>query len=210
MAIAFDAQSTKYVDSGTGMTWNHTCTGANRILLVGIFRASASRISAITYAGEAMTNLVTIDTNSVYLSVWYIVNPASGTNAISVTFNGTYTYVIGGGVSYTGVNQADPVGTPVGTQASANNISHNIASAANQVVVDFVGVGASPTLGAGQTIRMQSSRYAGYCYASDAPGAAPNVAMSWTVGSVVWIDSGGVSIKPASAGNPWNYYAQQQ
>lgn len=103
MAIAYDAQS-----SGTGSanpwTWSHTCSGTERFLVVAI-TSSGIAGTAVTYNGVSMTLLATVGIG--VTKFFYLSNPASGTNTISVS--GSSSGQQGCAVSYTGV---DPTGNP--------------------------------------------------------------------------------------------------
>ena len=117
MAIAFDAATNTSLVTSTVITYNHTCTGTDRILFVGVF-ARNQLVTAVTYAGATMTEVGAREGpqggSSDYISLYQIVNPASGTNQVSVTIAAS-AVLISGSVSYTGAKQS---GQP---DNSANN-----------------------------------------------------------------------------------------
>jgi hypothetical protein len=93
-AIAFDASS-----------WNsatHTCSGSNRLLIVGVIDGGSDTITGVSYGGVAMTLLAKLAHSSRYHYYYYLLNPASGENAISVGGTGELTHM---SASYTGVKQ---------------------------------------------------------------------------------------------------------
>jgi len=108
MAIAFDnTGDSGWVSQSTGWTYPYTVGVANdRILIVNVFTSPAGdTISAVTYAGVAMTNLYTVtDTNNNGETSFYLLNPASGTNNIQVTQSGTFN-AEASIISYSGVSQ---------------------------------------------------------------------------------------------------------
>lgn len=114
--IAFDAASDSgYKFAQTTFSWTHTCNNFQRVLIVGISIQSAHSVSGITYAGVAMTRILTrTHTSTTTLEMWRLVAPATSSNSIAVTMSGAAN-CIGGACSFSGV---DPSGTIV---ASASN-----------------------------------------------------------------------------------------
>lgn len=78
MAIAFDASTI----GGDGVaSFSHTCTGTNRFLVVTVGNRGVT-VTGVNYNGVAMTNLV--NNSGSRLSVFYLVNPASGANTVAL------------------------------------------------------------------------------------------------------------------------------
>lgn len=106
MAIAFDAKTQGLANTSSPQSYAHTCTGTDRILYVHIFlTGGAQTISAMTYNGVSMTQVAsrTSGTGStIYL--YRLVNPASGSNNVSITFSATFSATVA--VSFTGALQA--------------------------------------------------------------------------------------------------------
>lgn len=105
--IQFDATSNSgYKSASSSYTWNHTCTGSNRELIVSISVVGSSGISvsSITYNSVAMTRLSSSSSGVVSVEMWGLTAPATGTNTISVTLSGACDSV-GCACSFTGVNQ---------------------------------------------------------------------------------------------------------
>lgn len=108
-AIAFDAAGNA-VDArpsgGTTLTWAHTCTGSNALLLASAY-SNNNDFSGATYNSVAMTELAR--TGAGFLDSQEIVygklTPATGANNIVVTFNAG-SYVGGNSASYSGVLQS--------------------------------------------------------------------------------------------------------
>lgn len=120
MAIAFDSQASVL----NSMSWSHTCSGANRILFVGLVISAASpTVSSMTYGGVAMTQIGSkqeINSNSAFL--YYLLNPASGANTVSYSAGGSPSSYAGFSSSYNGVKQS---GQP---DAGNGNVVSNSAS----------------------------------------------------------------------------------
>jgi len=127
MAIAFDAASSASTinSAHTSKTWSHTCTGSDRVLIVGIgtFNSTGGgKISGITYNGVSMTLVAEASAQSnIYSSMWYLIAPSTGANNIVASF-ASQTYDWCASASYTGVAQS---GFP-DASSSGNNTSTSI------------------------------------------------------------------------------------
>lgn len=211
MAVAFDAVTTDATADGapqSSRTFSHTCTGANRLLIVTVscdLDGSDVAVSSITYAGVAMTQRIAVARGTlIKLALWYLAAPASGANNVVVTLASSQEF-IAAATSFTGVHQT----TALGTAASANGISTtptvNVSSAADEVVLDGVSVNGptSYTIGASQTQRWaRTASNATPAALVDARGStetgAATTTMSWTLAlSDDWVIAA-VPIKPAS------------
>lgn len=202
-APVFDAAASGSVASATSLTFAHTCTGADRLLLVTAANAIIADVSGVTYGGVAMTYVADIlrgDTIRIHL--FRLIAPATGANDVIITLVSGATAIVGGSQSFTGAHQTTPLGTPATASGYDTAPSIAVSSATGELVADAVGTepNNAPTVGAGQTERWNlgvgtTVRAAG----STEPGAA-SVTMSWTLGATQrWVIIG-VSIKPAAAG----------
>lgn len=124
MAIAFDAaSSSNTVTSQSSLTFSHTCTGSNLVLIVGVSADSAASPTSVTYNGVGMTKQVTetgIDT-----TLWTLANPSTGANNIVVTFAAGH-YFSAGGISLTGCDTSSPVGATNHGNGSANDAAISV------------------------------------------------------------------------------------
>lgn len=164
-SIALDATAVSTDQTTSPITWNHTVTGANPLLVVGVVltaTTSAPTATGVTYNGVAMT-LARADTHNtassiIESSVWLLGNPPTGTNQVSVSFsNGTLPHGAGVSASYTGAQSssvADAVGGANGTVSGDQTFT--VTTIADLCWVFAVGINAattSPTLVADQTSR---------------------------------------------------------
>jgi hypothetical protein len=95
--------------SSATTTGSHTCTGTDRYLHVAVFTNAAVTAMTASYNSVSMTQLsVVVDTDGNKNFVFYLANPASGSNTVSVTRTGGSNMSIVA-ASYTGVDQTDPV-----------------------------------------------------------------------------------------------------
>jgi hypothetical protein len=92
------------------MSWNHTCSGSDRILIVGVGQYKVIQANpTVTYNGVPMMRLLANGWNGETGSAWvfYLINPPTGTHAISVTWADSGTIGMNGvAVSYTGARQS--------------------------------------------------------------------------------------------------------
>ena len=205
--VAVDASSSATASSSS-LAWSHTVgSGASRFLVVGVSIRGNRTVTGITYGASPLTSVGTQQNHdgTVRMAIWSLVAPASGTATITVTLSGS-AKVVGGAVSFTGVDPSTPLGTfaSVGsTGGGSTNPSVNATSAANDLVVDVLATdGGAGTLtpGAGQTQRWNlfygtsAADVAGA--GSTEPGAA-SVTMSWTTTATTKWAIGAVSVKPA-------------
>ena len=198
MAIAFDAASSASGNSVSSLTWSHTCTGADLILIVGVsWFGSARTVSGVTYAGTALTSVGSANSGGQKMEIFRLVAPATGANNVVVTMSSAGE-TVAGAHSYTGVDST----TPLGTFASAiGGPTVDVTSATDEVVVDCASMDNLLTVGAGQTQRWNISLGGGLTSGagSSEPGAA-TVTMSWSGTPTFAWSIGGVSMKPVGAG----------
>ncbi|MEZ4722546.1 MAG: hypothetical protein R2813_11795 [Flavobacteriales bacterium] len=178
-AIAFDASTTHAATEITTTSFSHTCSGSNRILIVGITSKGGS-VSSVSYNGTAMTLLSSGVQGEVSVAMYYLVAPATGAHNVSITMNSTRTIAVGAN-SYTGVDQVNPFysfGSASGTSATS---SVTIPSVTGHLVVDVLGTKeANPTPGAGQTQRTERVSSENFYHSTSDEAGAASVTMSYT------------------------------
>ena len=213
-AVTVDAVSETNVND-TVMTWRHTVGAvSDGLLLVGVsIRDATKTVTGVTYGGQALTLLGTrnSDDNSVRIELWYLLAPAAGTADVTVTLS-TKGKMVGGAVSYGGVDPSSPFGPFVSTISAGQGTSDptlTLFSTSGDLVQDVVVVEGSAqalTAGPGQTERWNGSfapgggAVGGGALAgggSTAPGAA-SVTMSWTKAKKGRWVIGALSIHPTS------------
>jgi hypothetical protein len=195
MTIVFDAASE---ENGAGIaspfTWTHTTTtsASERFMLVAVIGDNTTvTISGITYAGSALTQIVRVQ-NVLFAELWYLKNPATGANTISVSSSGSVHFT-GLALTYTGVDQNNPLGTYQTTTAGGadTTITAILTAEIGQVVADLVAENdngtevAPPTPSGAQTERVRDWSNSGSSTfrtqgAMSEQGGAPSVTMQWT------------------------------
>lgn len=140
--ISQDSVSQIASQTTASYSWAHTVAGTDRLLLVAVHMEifPLPSVSGITYNGVALTYINGMQGGSSgRAELWYLVNPALGTNNIVVTLAGTvFTNTFAGAVSLSGVNQSTPIETAGGvTNAGASADTDTV-----EVVVTTVHPGA--------------------------------------------------------------------
>lgn len=115
MAISFIATSNAQQQSGPTLIWPHTCSGSDRIIIVpACYHLDAGGVATgATYDGVGMTELDShSDAGKPEVRWFYLVNPATGSNNIVLSFTDGSTPIaqVGGAQSFAGVHQSVPFG----------------------------------------------------------------------------------------------------
>jgi hypothetical protein len=163
-------------------------------------------VSSVTWKGtESLTRVgFVVNANDARVEIWRLVAPSTGTGNVVVTFSAALLReAVVGVVTFTGVNQATPLGTfASATGNSSSPATVNVPSATGELVFGVVSAEYNTvTTDPSQTQRWNISipgdgntNGAG----STEAGAAPTVTTSWTINPDYnhWA-VGGVSIKPS-------------
>jgi len=165
--ITFDASSSSASgNTSNSISWNHKVgSGTNRFLAV-CTQARDSVVShmpvlTVTANGRALTkvrrDIRTDGGDSFGTEIWYLLNPASGNNTITVRWTGSLSeYGVGSATSYAGVDQTTPIDAHSGHGGIGTTISTTITTVANRALITdcLDGQGNKLTIGAGQTTRV--------------------------------------------------------
>ena len=194
MAVAFDAVSTGAKGgSGSTLTFAHTCTGSDLLLIVGV-ESRLNDVTGVTYATVSLTQSGTAQSSAdglTHNTVWYLVAPATGANNIVVTISGT-SFIAACGISVTGADQTTPLADSQSATGTNNAPSRTVTgTSTDQLAVDFAGARIpsteTTTAGADQTERGDVTAVSGdvnqQCFCSTEPGANATLTMSWTIGN---------------------------
>jgi len=201
--VGFDAVGPS--SSGTGTTstslsWSHTCTGSNLLLIVAVLVGDSpdTETVIVTYNSVSMTSAGKVHSNNQtagFVEMFYLARPAGGSHTVQVNTSGGLPYsVVGGSVSFTGVDQSTPVRNVTTNISSGTSISVNVSSAVGNMAVDAVANGSEVTSST-QTQRWLNnytpSSAAGNGAQSTAAGAASvtmgyNITADW--GAIIALD----------------------
>jgi hypothetical protein len=149
--IKFDNVTTDVSSTDrSGASFSHTIDTAaccdNGILIVVVGSRGDQGCSGVTYDGLAMAPAVSeqasTDSGNEWVQIYYLVNPPTGTNTVSATFNILEAPTVVAAMSYFGVNQSSPIGAVAGASdtGSSNPATVNITTTVdNSVVVGGLG-----------------------------------------------------------------------
>ncbi len=200
MAIAKDATSSAHAQGASSLSWSHTCTGSDRLLMVHSgTNGTPVSTSGVTYNSVALTSRWSDSRSWTAASGWSLVAPATGANTVAITLSAAEDTEFGQAISYTGVDQT----TPHGTSQIANGVTSGVtvptvSSATGEIVVGFVmSSDTSLTSGAGQTAEISDLNYASDSAQTDSEAGAASVDITWTAAGSSWT-CGAIPIKPVS------------
>lgn len=131
MAIALDATANGITSGGTkpNLSYNHTVTGSNTILFVNA--ATDGLMSTVTYNSVSMTKIGTETADGIQVTLWYLIAPTTGTNAVLLTPTAN-SNIVGQSVSYTGASQTgQPDNSGLGAPTTTTSYSQSLSSVAD-------------------------------------------------------------------------------
>lgn len=184
---------------------NHTVgSGSNRFLVVSAaIKGDTERVTAITYAGQALTFVGTsVDpTKKARVEVWRLIAPSTGTNSVSVIFNGSSSVVVAA-ISFANVDQTTPIAASQFATGNATlTASATLASATDQIFLAAIAADEAAktvTAGSGQTSRWNMLNATNVIGAgSIRTGSASSTTMSYALGDNKGWVMGLFAIQPA-------------
>lgn len=205
MALAIDAVSSS-AQTGNGLAeWSHTCSGANRALIVVVARGDTGGTVDVHFGLQAMTEVTnsprTLPVDGDEIRMYRLENPAATTDTIQVSASSNNSLACGA-ISFTGADQTNCVrGTSTATGTSAAP-SVTVSSAAGDIVVGGVAAFGSRTWtqGTNETEQWDVAHGANMCCWGGTEAGAASVTIAPTQsGSNEW----GIiaaSIQPAAGG----------
>jgi hypothetical protein len=171
------------------LTWEHTCSGVDRLLTVQVSMEAGLTISSLTYNGDALAQAVAQEgASDTRTEIWYLEAPDLGTHDIVVTFSAD-SYCSAGAESWVNVDQTTPIGDVVSATGADLNPTVDLTTIYdNSIIVDALSTAATPivyTAGAGQNENWSytsntDTRQGASSY--EPAGSAPDVVtMDWTI-----------------------------
>jgi hypothetical protein len=137
--------SSAHVAAGDVIDKNHTIgVGTNRLLIVAVSSTDYSP-PAVTCDGVSMAQFGTMvhAASTPSVSLWYKVNPDSGTRLISTNTSSTNDYTAIGIVDYIHVNQNTPLSSFIGNTETDGSPTINLTGALYSLAFGFIGYWAS-------------------------------------------------------------------
>jgi hypothetical protein len=131
------------VSSGTTTTSSirisHTTSGANRLMLVGVSinNDTNETVFSVTYNNETLSYVNSVmQSDDARVEMWMLINPPIGTYDVIVTFNKDLKrHAIAGVITFTGVDQINPLGIFAGNNDTSNSASVTVESAPDELVL---------------------------------------------------------------------------
>ncbi|MDB5335317.1 MAG: hypothetical protein JWN70_936 [Planctomycetaceae bacterium] len=189
--VAVDSASSVAIDGVLSTTLSHTTSGSNRLMLVSIAIDPHGSIgSSVTYNGVALTRIGVgsqVGTHS-RMEFWELLSPTPGTHNVVVNLTGSsYHGAVIGVMTFTGVDQSNPVQHFATTNGDSSFGSATIASQTGDLVFGVVHAhhGTTSTPGAGQTEYWDDVGDISYGGGTVTAGAA-SVTNSWTLDGDDW------------------------
>lgn len=197
--------------SGTAspLQWNHTVNSDENFLRVAVMvRTTGAGSVAVTYNGVSMTlehqTAVAVGLDQVGAAEFWLLNPATGTNQVSVTITGTLRGVVGVANSMSGVHRTSPIGVKDKTTGAAGtNPSLTLTGTrGGSLVVDAMAAeraltAVTATAGAGQTDDGNlSAGVPGVRGAASHETGGGSVTMSWTLSQNVSWAQAAMEVRP--------------
>lgn len=145
MALTVDsaqAGNTSGTPGFTPSTWTHTCSGPNGVLVV--FSTSNQNpifmATAVTYAGISMTQVPSFGTSGI--TAWILINPPTGANTVSVTYNNATTRLGECSISFSGADQITGYGAKNSTGTTTANPTTTLTTMrAGSILVNILSIG---------------------------------------------------------------------
>lgn len=157
MAITVDTTTNPDTGGSTSSpySWSHTCTGSNLGLFVITDCSSSGGVTGVTYNSVTLTK-VGSDFTLVdrIINLWYLANPASGSNTIVVSFTGGFMRVAA--ASYTGMAQNGQPEAQGQNSGTGTSVSQAVTVATDQAwLIGIIGADSGGiTAGANTTLRV--------------------------------------------------------
>lgn len=164
-------------------------SASNRLLIVCLAVEAGATLNGVSYAG---TNMEFYGTAS-FFRIYYLVNPASGSNNITMHLNTSYMYVGGWASDWSGASQSSPIGSVVAGNKNTGTITVAEGGQAFAVLTSLYG--STPATGCNPP-----AIYLGNFIPNQMSGVA--AARITSTGSVVF--TGGSDNTSGSAGIPIN------
>ncbi len=155
--LAVDTTSSSLNSKTATLVWPHTVAArSNRLLLVGVsYRDGNQPLRSVTYAGTPLTWLGVQNApgNQNRVELWYLRAPAVGTANVVVNLTNARS-VVGGALSFTGVQQSTPFGAFRSASDKTKTACVTLSSASTELVASVLaanGDARSIAVGPGQT-----------------------------------------------------------
>jgi len=139
------------------VSFAHTVgAGADRYLVVAVFDGNlGTTVTTVTYGGAALTRIGASRGSNIASELWALTAPPTGAHTVSVALDSGNDRPLVAAISFAGIDQSAPAGTPATAAGMGNAISVSVGAAPGDYVLDAAGVwttrqGVTATASAGQ------------------------------------------------------------
>lgn len=207
--IALDAVSSGRSGGANSVTFAHTTSGSDRILVVQISIQDSNHanlpVTSVTYNSVALTKIRHDEaTGNNRTELWYLVAPATGTNNVVVTITGNVGELAAGAMTFTGVDQSSPIDANNGATGNSNAASASLTTvSSNAWLVAVCSAEDKLTVGYDQIAKWSQTdqSYENAAGAFKGPiTSASSQTVGWTIASGQSWALSAVSLKPATGG----------
>lgn len=202
-APTFDAVSTAKCNNCTSVNIAAHAIGGgctNPILITGASwdnMGATVSLSGVAATGGALTSLnTTTEGTGNYNLTMSSRAGLTGSQSITATFSAMVNNAQIVAVSYCGVDQTTPHGSSAANFGSGTLATVDVASDANELVIDVIYAQTSFTVGAGQTERANTIDDSGYYYGASDETGAPTTTMSWDLALSHYWGIIGIPVRP--------------
>lgn len=197
MSIAFDNSTIQSV-AANNPSYSHTTSGSNVMMILSVQAQNANTPSAVTYNGVALTLLdsIVLDSSSRIL-LYYLSNPSTGSNTLSITGTAGDTYV--SCVStYTGVATSIDNNTKGSHSSVSTYVSQALTPIADNcwVVATVQNDQGNGTTAVSGTLRQHDGNGQGFLDTNSAVHPATSTTLSYTGAGTGNVVSIAVSLAP--------------
>jgi hypothetical protein len=210
MAIAYNAASSTSNGGVTSLNVNHSAAGTNRYALIAVYSEggdfASHNIASIAYAGGGgSVGLIARSGEYGELSLYQVIAPATGSQAVTVNFTNTSPRCALAVISYTGVLQVSPRRDTDSTfiDNSGTSVSLTLDSATGDLVLDVCAQGGtSQAANVSQTERISLDNFSSTARSmgmSEKAAAGAFTTMQWSSGGVTTHWHIAVAIQPSEA-----------
>lgn len=231
--VVEDTGKGKSVKNGTSCSLNRKTFNLDRLLVVGVAIRNAGlppvnhAVTSVSYGGVPMLPLsaavptaVPVSNHDVRVELFYLVAPSLGNNKVVVTVSGGKTAIVCGGMSFSGVDQANPIDIGAMSSGTSSTPATSLTtSVAGAWLVDVIATRSAtvPSPTAGQVLHWDAPAGNGptslrAASASLGPVAIPGtISLSWATANEPFA-LGALAIRPAGAGGgvvAWREVGQQ-
>jgi hypothetical protein len=164
--IAYDNCTDLTSTTGTKLVHAATTSGTNDILFVATLGTTGGSdlVTGIVYNNVAMTEIGTfhVNANIRWMSLWYLLNPSSGSNIATVT-TASSDFIGALAVSYSGVKQVAPEANATSTVSSTTDLANNATSTSDNAWHVMYGIASNGNSSAGSntTARCNAASFLG-------------------------------------------------